>query len=94
MILDSIRRLFGSGARPNPCEQALSSLQEFVDGELDDAARQEVEAHFRKCTNCSPHLSMEEEFRRRVQEALQKPRCPDALRSRIMGLIEEEKASG
>jgi anti-sigma factor (TIGR02949 family) len=94
MIIDAIRRLFGGRTSSNPCEEALSRLQEFVDGELDDAARADVEAHFRACTDCSPHLSMEEEFRRRVQEALRRPRCPESLRSRITAMIEEEKASG
>ena len=68
MILDSIRRFFGGDEECNACEEALSRLQEFVDGELDDSAREEVEAHFRECTACSPHLSMEEEFRRHVVE--------------------------
>ena len=75
---------------PSPCEKALARLNELLDGELDEAARAELEEHFRACSDCDSHRAMEAGFRKRVHEALSGTCCPEGLRDRILSLIDEE----
>lgn len=69
------------------CADAMSKLQEFIDGELHGLTHEQVEAHFDVCTRCYPHLTMEKNFRVRVQAALAKPDVPERLRTRVMDML-------
>lgn len=106
MIFDALRRWMGSGsgengadgekAQPLPtaCEHALSRLYEFLDGELDELTREEVEAHFEVCKRCYPHLACERSFRRALERAMQQERAPADLRHRILELLDAEQSEG
>ncbi len=100
MIFDGLKRLFGRGdeaaAQPDPCagqpemiscKEAVTRLQEFVDGELTGLTHEQVEAHFEVCTRCYPHLKMEQAFRQKVQTALSQPEVPGDLRDRVLQLL-------
>lgn len=93
MIWRAILRRLGLGSEPEapmvPCEEALARMYEFMDGELDEVAREEVAAHFEVCARCYPHLRFEERFRARVHEAAHRPEVPDGLRDRVLEILDE-----
>jgi len=83
-----------SGERDGPdgremisCHEAMTRLQEFVDGELHGLTHEQVEEHFKVCTRCYPHLKMEESFRQKVRTALAQPEVPSDLRDRVLQLL-------
>jgi predicted anti-sigma-YlaC factor YlaD len=53
------------------CEQAFTRLDEYVDGDLDEAAFQEVELHLAGCAECR---QQERELRALIAEAAALPR--------------------
>lgn len=71
------------------CEDALNVLYEFLDGELEDASSQRVQAHFDVCSRCYPNLRFEESFRDAVQRASRGATAPPELRARLMEAIAE-----
>lgn len=87
----------GNGAGPSDasvdrmitCEQALTFVNEFLDGELDGATAEKVEAHFEVCGRCYPHLRMEEAFRTAVRRAGAGKEAPPELRDRVRRLIRD-----
>lgn len=107
-LFDAIRRLFGGGAGRDggssaddagapgtgmiTCEQALTFIQEYLDGELEGVTRERVEAHFDVCGRCYPHLRMEESFRAAVRRAGAGQEAPPELRDRVAHLLSD--ASG
>ena len=84
----------GGGSEMISCQDAMSRLQEFIDGELPGLSHDEVEAHFEVCTRCYPHLALEKSFRARVQAALGKPDVPAGLRNRVMGMLAQDEGGG
>jgi len=70
------------------CEQALSELEAYLDGELAEPGRAEVESHLFGCAHCFDRG----EFRRRVREIVGR-KCgiradlPSGVAERIRGLI-------
>lgn len=99
MIFDRLRRLFGriggnggpSDAVEFPCEEALSRLFEFLDGELGEVARERVEAHFQACKLCYPHLQLERRFRESLELALKGEPAPERVRVMVMELLAQER---
>lgn len=101
-IFDRIRKLFGGGgngvhpgehdsdqAEMITCEEALTFIHEFLDGELEGVTREKVKAHFDVCGRCYPHLQMEEAFRTAVRRAAAGKRAPSDLRDRVLHLLSE-----
>ena len=76
------------------CEDAMSKLQEFIDGELPGLSHDEVEVHFEVCTRCYPHLAMEKNFRAKVQAALGQQNVPEGLRNRVMEMLAQDDGGG
>lgn len=100
-FFDALKRLFG-GASSNgeggpemdmiSCEDALSLIHEFIDGELEDVSSQQVKAHFDACERCYPHLHLEEVFRESMQKAARGGKASPELKSRLMELLAEADA--
>lgn len=74
------------------CEEALVFLQEYLDGELDEVARERVQAHFDVCRRCYPHLRLEESYRAAVRRAAGGREAPPALRARVAELLSERRS--
>jgi anti-sigma factor (TIGR02949 family) len=95
MIIDWVRRLFGGspdhdhGSDSVSCEQSLRLLQDYMDGELDHLTASQVEAHFRVCKGCWPHLNFEERFRDRIRRASERDCCPDEVRAKVLAAIDQ-----
>jgi mycothiol system anti-sigma-R factor len=68
------------------CEDALSELYRYIDGELDDATRVRISAHLDNCSPCLEAFDFEVELRRVVASRCQE-RVPDELRDRILNVL-------
>ena len=78
----------GGGQEPMiSCEQALTFIQEFLDGELEGVTHEKVEAHFDVCGRCYPHLQLEESFRTAVRRAAEGQEAPRELKDRVLHLL-------
>jgi anti-sigma factor (TIGR02949 family) len=73
---------------PVDCEEALRSIERYLDGELSEDVRAGVSEHLARCRSCMDRA----EFRRRLK-ALLASRCrsevPDELFARIRALLDE-----
>lgn len=80
-----------SGGPAIPCEEALTRLYEYLDGELPDVSAEQVRVHFEVCVRCYPHLRLEEAFKEALRRAAEGcDGAPPSLRRRIMdGLAAE-----
>jgi anti-sigma factor (TIGR02949 family) len=47
----------------------------------------DVEAHFKMCERCYPHLHMEERYRDVVRRACASETAPSDLRTRVLDLV-------
>ncbi len=99
-FFDKLRSLFtgvapDGGASPSamiPCEEALSVVHEFLDGELGGVSHEQVKAHFDACQRCYPHLHLEEVFREVIRRAGTGQRAPAGLKVKLMELLAEADA--
>ena len=71
------------------CEDALSRIYEFLDGELDDLTSEQVKAHFEACRRCYPHLACERAFKAALERAVEGHRAPPELRREVIRLLDE-----
>lgn len=89
MMKGFVRSLFG-GTPMIGCEEALSKLFDYLDGELDPVEAQEIEKHLEVCKRCYPRA----EFERSFLEALSRVRgaetATDDLRTRILASLGQE----
>lgn len=69
------------------CMEAVTFLQEYLDGELPEATADKVESHFDVCARCYPHLQLEESFRAAVRRAAAGQSAPPGLKSRVAELV-------
>jgi anti-sigma factor RsiW len=74
----------------NPCADKELLLGALLDGELDAANVQAMEAHLRACPACAEAFKTLEELRGRLQEPGLRPTAPAALRARIAAAAEAE----
>jgi mycothiol system anti-sigma-R factor len=90
MIIDSLKRLFGSGSKGVSCEESLRFMHEYLDGELDGVRTEQVQQHFENCRACYPHLNLEKKFRDRLRRAGASDCCPDEVRASVLDAITRE----
>lgn len=69
------------------CEEAIAKLLEYLDGELDEGDRSQVERHLETCRACFGRAEFERRLRARVAETGSAP-APESLRRRVRGLME------
>ena len=69
------------------CETLSDKLTGYLDGELDERAAGEVEAHLRQCVTCSARLERERRVRAAVQAHLKPLRAPEQLRSNVRSML-------
>jgi anti-sigma factor (TIGR02949 family) len=65
------------------CAEATSSVQAYIDGELDGVDRESVERHLVGCAGCSRRVHVQTRFRAAVRAHLHRPEVPFTLRRRV-----------
>lgn len=74
-----------SGSSPVNCDEVIEKLFEFLDRELDESTRHEMESHLQTCRGCFSRAEFERRLRARVAE-LAEVKAPDSLRRRVLVL--------
>ena len=69
------------------CREAVTVVQEFLDGSLEDVSAARVRAHFEACSRCYPHLRFERSFREALARVTQGECAPPELKSRVVALL-------
>lgn len=68
------------------CEEVISHLLEYLDGEIDDEQRRQIDRHLEECRGCFSCAEFEMELKKRIKEVgTQEP--PPSLKQRIEELI-------
>jgi anti-sigma factor (TIGR02949 family) len=78
------------GVRVVSCEDALSRLFEYLDGELDQISERELGEHFRICRHCYPKLQFERSFMEALHRVRQGETAPVELKRRITEALRAE----
>lgn len=76
-------------AEHGDCDEALTELYRFLDGELTDSRRTEIKRHLDDCPPCYEHYDFEAELRL-VIAAKCRDHVPDTLRQRIAEALGSE----
>ena len=76
------------------CREAVTVVQEFLDGALDGVSSVQVRAHFEICSRCYPHLRFERAFRDALARATRGETAPPELRARVVELLAGASAGG
>jgi mycothiol system anti-sigma-R factor len=69
------------------CEQVLRRVLEFVDCELTEIARRQLEGHLDTCRSCYSRVEFERRLKARLADLSHDP-APVAVRNRIARLID------
>jgi anti-sigma factor (TIGR02949 family) len=73
---------------PIRCEEVISHLLEYLDGEIDAEKRRQIDRHLQECRGCFSRAEFEKELRKKVQQlGRQKP--PRSLQRRLKALIDQ-----
>jgi anti-sigma factor (TIGR02949 family) len=71
------------------CQEAVSLLYDYLDGELTGVSEERVKAHFELCRMCYPHVRFEESFRAALKRAAAGEAPPTGLREHLLELLKE-----
>jgi mycothiol system anti-sigma-R factor len=71
------------------CTEAVHVLYEFLDGELSEGRRVEIQAHLEACLPCWEAFDFEAELKLFVGRKC-RDTAPEALRLRVLGLIGDD----
>jgi anti-sigma factor (TIGR02949 family) len=68
------------------CSTCEELLQPYLDRQLSDAERREVEMHLERCGSCSKHYRFEERLWRHVKDCCSDEPMPEELKERLLSL--------
>lgn len=71
------------------CEEVVRLLWRYMDRELDPNTHRQLQEHVRQCRNCGPRHEFEARLRSIIQEKCAGQPAPEALRRRVMALLQE-----
>ncbi|MFH1724321.1 MAG: zf-HC2 domain-containing protein [Elusimicrobiota bacterium] len=74
------------------CEKYAEAVSSYVDGELEPGERLDLATHLARCSGCMADL-VETERAKALVSAETPRKMPEALRSRIGSMIDEESAA-
>ncbi|MGA4507287.1 zf-HC2 domain-containing protein [Propionibacteriaceae bacterium G1746] len=66
------------------CIEALSRIQEFLHGELDEDTADVIREHLQACESCLDTYDVETAITTLIRRAMPTSACPDGLRARVM----------
>jgi anti-sigma factor (TIGR02949 family) len=70
------------------CEEVIAHLLSYLDGEIDDAKRVQIDRHLDECRGCFSRAEFEKALRDKVRQAGDANPSP-ALQERIKALMEK-----
>ena len=70
------------------CEEVIAHLVAYLDGEIDDKKRAEIDRHLEECRGCFSRAEFEKRLRNKVEE-LGKANASASLRRRLDELIDK-----
>ena len=74
------------------CGEVLERLSDYLDGDLDQAAREQVEAHLRGCEGCARFGGEFQSTVRSLKAHLARPSgLPATVRDRLRQALDEER---
>lgn len=76
------------------CNESLSELQRYLDGELDDVSCAQVLAHLDECIECYHAYDFQAELRDVIARKCGGDPLPDDLLERLSGALAAEHAAG
>ena len=71
------------------CEEVVRLLWRYMDRELDPDTYRRLREHVRQCRNCGPRHEFEARLRSIIQEKCAGQPAPEALRRRVMALLQD-----
>jgi mycothiol system anti-sigma-R factor len=77
----------GGGGEPD-CQEAIHTLYHFLDGELTDNRRLEIQHHLQECSPCLEAFDFEAELKMVIARKC-KDQVPPALRQRVAEALSE-----
>jgi len=81
-----------SGESEVDCNETIERLYRFLDGELTDERRREIQHHLDECSPCLGAFDFEADLRIVIANRC-KDHVPESLRQRVYdALVEEERA--
>lgn len=78
------------GAPELSCEEALTRVYEYLDGELDSGEHDAVGRHLEKCRNCYPHFDFERLFLDYIHELGAGEKAKPGLEERVREMLASE----
>ena len=73
------------------CEEALESLFEYLDGELDESNAAAIEKHLEICRKCYPRAQFERAFLEAVGAVDGRETVPADLRERVFATLQADE---
>ncbi len=72
------------------CKHYLQRAYLFLDGEvLSEAERTDIQFHLEECTPCFQRYGLEQDLMTLIARLRRTSPCPDGLKTRIAGLLED-----
>ena len=69
------------------CEEVIERIFDYLDRELDETTRDQIERHLETCRDCFTRAEFEERLRRKIRAAGSQ-RAPDQLQRRIRDMLD------
>jgi mycothiol system anti-sigma-R factor len=73
------------------CSDTIERLYQYLDGELTDERRAQIQVHLEECSPCFQAVGFERELRVVIANKC-RDRVPDELRERIRGALQKEES--
>lgn len=71
------------------CEEVLRRLYDYIDRELDEATKGEIEEHLKLCKYCCRHHDFEVQLRLLIQRSCFERKAPEFLKNKISDLLND-----
>ena len=70
------------------CEEVITHLLSYLDGEMDAAKRADIDRHLQDCRDCYSRAEFEKALRAKVRD-LGGEKAPAALHARLKALLDQ-----
>ena len=71
------------------CSEVIEQVYLYLDGEIDDAARQKVRQHLDECAPCLRHFGLEQDVKALVARCCGGETAPHGLKERLVVRLQQ-----